>query len=430
MQLYQGLPIITNKITQDEMKGVPHHLLGQIGLQEETWTVGRFVENALGVIKEIRSRGKLPILVGGTHYYTQSLLFEDALADQPTLEESSMSGGFPILNEPNEVILEKLREVDPIMADRWHANDRRKIQRSLEIYLKTGKPASQVYSEQRLNREPLSNPDDSEAMMNSSAPGIRFSTLLFWVHASKDVLNARLESRTVKMLERGLLKEVETLTEFRNDFEAKTGQAVDQTRGIWVSIGYKEFLGYQAALTTGKSEADLDKLRLAAIEKTQAATRQYAKRQLRWIRIKLLNALFQAGQRDRLFLLDGSDLSNWEETVWEPARDITKKFLGGEQLPVPTDLSPLASEMLIPKRDYDLSQRPDLWQRRVCETCGTIAVNENDWRLHINSRGHRRALGKVKKEEEKRGKSRSAQADLIDVLETYQKILSEDEPVT
>jgi tRNA dimethylallyltransferase len=52
MQLYQGLPIITNKITQDEMQGIPHHLLGRISLEEETWTVGRFVENALGVVRQ------------------------------------------------------------------------------------------------------------------------------------------------------------------------------------------------------------------------------------------------------------------------------------------------------------------------------------------------------------------------------------------
>lgn len=55
MQLYKGLPVITNKITQDEMKGIPHHLLGRIGLEEETWTVGKFVANALGIVRSIQT---------------------------------------------------------------------------------------------------------------------------------------------------------------------------------------------------------------------------------------------------------------------------------------------------------------------------------------------------------------------------------------
>lgn len=73
MQLYEGLPVVTNKITTSEQQGIPHHLLGCIGLKEETWTVGKFVKEALTVIEEIRSRGRLPIVVGGTHYYTQAV---------------------------------------------------------------------------------------------------------------------------------------------------------------------------------------------------------------------------------------------------------------------------------------------------------------------------------------------------------------------
>ncbi|KAF2746276.1 tRNA isopentenyltransferase [Sporormia fimetaria CBS 119925] len=422
MQLYHGLPIITNKITSDEMKGVPHHLLGRIGLEEETWTVGRFVENALEAIQDIRDRGKLPILVGGTHYYTQSLLFEDILADQsgPT---DTPTQRFPILDEPTEVILERLREVDPVMADRWHMNDRRKIQRSLEIYLKTGKPASQIYEEQRANRESSPNADSPDS---ATAPGLRFPTLLFWVHASKDILNPRLDARILKMLDRGLLDEVQSLSEFQRTYEAEPGIALDQTRGIWVSIGYKEFIPYQTALSSGQASAsELEKLKKAAIEKTQAATRQYAKRQLRWIQIKLLNALFGAGQKHSLFLLDGSDLSQWEEMVLRPAEDITGSFLSGNPLPEPTSLSALANEMLVPKRDYDLAQRPDLWKRRTCETCGTVAVNENDWKLHINSRAHRRRVnGSMKKDKNrKNGRSKNGEppeADDVDALEAYQ----------
>ncbi|KZM23327.1 tRNA dimethylallyltransferase [Ascochyta rabiei] len=422
MQLYHGLPIITNKITTEEMGGVPHHLLGCIGLDQETWTVGKFVSNALAVIDEIRSRGKLPILVGGTHYYTQSLLFKDALSKEPALELKEDSEHFSILDEPTSVILEKLREVDPVMANRWHPNESRKIQRSLEIYLRTGKPASQVYDEQRIKREIEQN--SAEVDQAESSTGLRFPTLLFWVYANRDILYPRLDGRVDKMLAKGLLSEVEELTRFRADHEARTGSAVDQSRGIWVSIGYKEFLDYQGALADNTlSSAELEKLKIAAVEKTQAATRQYANRQARWIRIKLLNALFGAGYKGNMFLLDGSDLPNWESNVIAPATAVTNKFLSGQPLEDPLTLSSAAAENLTPKRNYDLGQRPDLWQQKTCETCGTVAITENDWKLHGQSRSHRRAVGIKKKQANAKArptKDRSAlQADVVDLLETY-----------
>ncbi|EMD59013.1 hypothetical protein COCSADRAFT_176249 [Bipolaris sorokiniana ND90Pr] len=422
MQLYRGLPIITNKITPDEAKGVPHHLLGSIGLEEETWTVGKFVGEAMNIIEEIRSRGKLPVLVGGTHYYTQSLLFQDALADEPALNLNENSEKLPILEEPTEVLLEKLKEVDPIMAERWHPNERRKIQRSLEIYLRTGRPASELYNEQRLKRQ--SSPSSLDAPQSISSPSLRFETLVFWVHADKDVLHRRLNGRVDKMLNKGLLSEVQELSSFGQQYEAKTGISVDQTRGIWVSIGYKEFLEYQHALEDqSMPPQELEKLKVAAIEKTQAATRQYANRQIKWVRIKLLNALLGSGQKSNTFLVDGSDISKWDTDVAQPATTITKQFLAGEVLPAPSSLSPTAAEMLTPKREYDLGQRPDLWQKKVCETCGTVAVTENDWTLHVKSRAHRRAVGAKKKQENTQGglkkAVKAAQADVVDVLESY-----------
>ncbi|CAE7034108.1 hypothetical protein PTNB73_04725 [Pyrenophora teres f. teres] len=422
MQLYRGLPVITNKITDEEAKGVRHHLLGCIGLDEETWTVGKFVGEALSIIDEIRSRGKLPILVGGTHYYTQSLLFQDALADEAALSLNEDSGSLPVLEEPTDVLLAKLREVDPVMADRWHPNERRKIQRSLEIYLRTGKPASQLYSEQRLKREISPSAGGGAAAQSS----LRFNTLVFWVHANKDVLHERLNGRVDKMITRGLLSEVQELSRFARHHQSVSGSTLDPTRGIWVSIGYKEFLEYQDAQSkTSTSEPELEKLKRTAIEKTQAATRQYANRQIKWIRIKLLNALLSAGSKTNTFLVDGSDLANWNANVIDPATTITQHFLANQPLPEPWSLSAAAAEMLTPKRGYDLGQRPDLWQKKICETCGTVAVTENDWGLHVKSRAHRRAVGVEKKREKgdvsgvREKRLKDAQADVVGVLEEY-----------
>jgi tRNA dimethylallyltransferase len=87
--------------------------------------------------------------------------------------------------------------------------------------------------------------------------------------------------------------------------------------------------------------------------------------------------------------------------------------------------------MLVPKRDYDLSQRPDLWKKRVCEPCGAAFMNENDWSLHMKSRGHRRALGVKKREANaKTGRlniCKEPQADLVDILQSHQQKLEQQE---
>lgn len=406
MQLYAGLPIITNKITAEEQHGVPHHLLGCIGLNEHTWVVGTFVKKALGVIEEIRSRGKLPILVGGTHYYTQSLLFHDRLAETEECDEPyrefvpDTKQQWPFLQEPTEVLLEELRKVDPVMADRWHPNDRRKIQRSLEIYLQTGRKASSVYAEQRrgiVGPSEVATGSDT-GPVPTRGPALRFPMLIFWVHAENNALRDRLDGRVEKMLASGLLDEVKTLTAFA-DNEIANGRDINETRGIWVSIGYKEFKAYATALRDGDAnDQQLKKLKGEAVEKTQAATRQYAKRQLRWIRIKLINALAEAKASSSLYLLDGSDVSSFDTTVVAPALQLTHDFLSSSlPLPEPASVSDIASDMLVPRRDYDYAATPEKWTRQYCELCGVTCVTEDQWAMHTKSKAHRKLSAKAKK---------------------------------
>ncbi len=327
-------------------------------------------------------------------------MFQDSLAEQLPSSANETGERLPQLDQPTDVLFAKLKEVDPVMADRWHPNDRRKIQRSLEIFLRTGKPASEVYKEQRTSKEFISTAQDD--MSTEKLNSTRFPTLLFWVYANKDVLYPRLDKRVDKMLTNGLLSEVDQLYSFQTRYEEQNSTKIDQTRGIWASIGYKEFLDYHIALAAGsKSTEEVETLKGLCIEKTQAATRQYANRQIRWIRIKLLNALFSADQALSTFLLDGSDLSHWENHVVDPAVKITDSFLSDEPLPSPSSLSEAAKEMLSPKREYDLSQRPDLWVKKSCEACGSVFVTENDWNMHIKSRGHRKKVGDKKKMEKR-----------------------------
>lgn len=395
MQLYEGLPIITNKITIEERKGIPHHLLGCIGLDEPTWVVGTFVKRALSVIEEIRARGKLPILVGGTHYYTQSLLFKDALASKSEDNGDNTDGEqefvpdltvkFPVLNESTERLLEELEKVDPVMAQRWHPKDRRKIQRSLEIYLQTGRPASDVYEEQRQAK--LLRADNA-----STCGGLRFPALVFWINAEAETLRARLDSRVNRMFDRGLLDEVSSL-----DLRLRSSDSIDGTKGIFVSIGYKEFQPYLDAVRSGvRSEIELAALLAEAMEKTKIATRQYAKRQVRWIRHKLIGGLSAVNASQSLYLLDGTEIQDFHSSVIVPALQLTQPFLSASTLPAPISLSSVAAEMLVPEKENTPTAESQKWIREQCKLCDTTCVTEKSWQQHLRSRSHRRLESKAR----------------------------------
>ncbi|GAM90625.1 hypothetical protein ANO11243_086700 [Dothideomycetidae sp. 11243] len=396
MQLYAGLPVITNKIPVTEQQGIPHHLLGCIGLDAQPWTVSEFVRAAFSIIDEVRSRGRLPILVGGTHYYTQSLLFHDTLAENESSDDepdpapdsaSEASTKWPILGAPTPDILAKLAEVDPTMAKRWHPNDRRKIQRSLQIYLQTGRPASSIYAEQRERRSV------GPTTTSPNAPsGLRCPTLLLWTHASAQALTTRLNKRVDTMLATGLVDEVRTLSSY-----AATHPSVDTSAGIWVSIGYKEFLPYIVADDADKARALVD-----AMEATKAATRRYAKRQLRWIRLKLVKALRDDeavhGKRNGgLYVLDSSDVQRYGEDVIAPAAELVQRFLAEEDMPDPLSFGgDLAIEMLSATPE----KKSEPWVTQTCDVCGMVGTTESDWRQHVAGRKHKKLVAKAKREQQ------------------------------
>jgi tRNA dimethylallyltransferase len=382
--MYDGLSIVTNKITIEEQKGVPHHLLSCVSLDKEPWHVGVFKEKAEGIIAEIRKRGKLPVLVGGTHYYTQSLLFEDSLLDIGDGEEAGE--GLEVLKGSKEEIYEALKEVDPVMARRWHVNDWRRVRRSLEIYLRSGRRASEIYAEQR-GRKIANKGGDIEEEGLSESPVANGEILLFWVHSEAQILKRRLDTRIEKMVEMGLLDEIKTLDNFLRQ-QREAGVDVDLTRGIWVSIGWKEFEPYLKALKSGTaSQEELDRLYELSVEQTQASTRQYAKRQVRWIRIKMASALAAGDALDKLYLLDSSDVSRFDAAVSAPAIDITANFLGGDELPAPQGLSDLAKEFLTPHSYVEEPRDKDF--QKVCETCNVTIIVEEQWSRHLQSRRHR-----------------------------------------
>ncbi|KAI1092292.1 tRNA isopentenyltransferase [Rostrohypoxylon terebratum] len=386
MQMYKGLPVITNQLSHEDQRGVPHHLLAYIDPTEPTYTVEVFAHEASRIIRDIRSRGKLPIVVGGTHYYIHSLLFEDALVsghmddeDNPQFrsrEENVLQ--FPIIDGPTHLILERLREVDPEMADHWHPDDRRKIQRSLEIYLTTGKRASDIYAQQRL------------AKSQSGSPSSPWQSLMFWVYTDPETLKERLDKRVDKMYESGLMDEVRTLHESRR-LRSEQGDPVNITRGIWQSIGYKQMVPFLEAEKDGADPSKIDQLKEAGLEEMRNATRQYARSQLRWIRRKSIPAFKEYDALDYLFLLDSSNVNEFSAQVLEPAAKICSEFLHGQPLAKPAEISSTANEVLA---DFECRSAPPsvVTKVRTCELCNITLQSDDQWVDHIRGRKHRRVL--------------------------------------
>lgn len=377
MQLYDGLPLITNKITPPEACGVPHHLLGHISLDEVPWDVDEFKSQATRIIADIRTRGKLPIIVGGTQYYVDSLLFDDVTLDAV---QSASSLHFPILGEPTDVILEELRSVDPAMAERWHPNDRRKIQRSLEIYLTSGRLASELYAEQEQRKAAAAQSDGS------------WENLLFWVYSEREALCKRLDIRVDKMLEAGLLEEVREVYDLKREKIAQ-GTLPDCSKGIWQAIGYKQFEPYMVAGDEGKGAGELEELKTKALEDVKTATRRYANYQLRWTRLKQIPRLReQSGSAmDSFYILDSTDVANFEASVVDPAVSLTAKFLRGEERPMPADVSEVSREVLAKISDPP----PKMAMRqRTCELCNTTVGTDEAWERHLHSSRHRRVWKK------------------------------------
>ncbi|KAG7289192.1 hypothetical protein NEMBOFW57_005555 [Staphylotrichum longicolle] len=379
MQMYNGLPIITNKLTTEEQRGIPHHLLGSIELHEDPWVVTQFKKEATRIISEIRGRGKLPIVVGGTSYYLDGLLLKGLVEDQPALE----GGAHP------EAMLAKLREVDPVIADKWHPNDARKIRTSLEIYFATGRRASDIYAEQRIKKESKWASKDT-----AQTHGLG-EILLFWLYAQREVLNERLDQRVDKMVRSGLLGETAEVYDYLQQRLA-AGETVDRSKGIWQSIGFRQFEPYLTAVkATPDAGPALAKLKEAGIEETKAATRQYAKYQVRWMTMKTIASLQEEKLLDRLYLLDSTDISRWKQEVLEKGVELARQFLADEQLPPPTDMSDTAREVLA--GSVERSNREDTPCRKTCDICQKTLLTEELWQAHITSRKHAKAVRGAKK---------------------------------
>ncbi len=245
-QVYRLLDIGTAKPSAEERRQVPHHLIDILD-PEEAYSAARFAADARQLTDNILSRGRLPLLVGGTMLYAKAL--RQGLHDLPPadsalraeLDQQAAEAGWPALHA-------RLAVIDPVTAARLAPNDSQRIQRALEVHALTGKPLSQWIADPR----------------DSAVPA--FDCLRIALEPSdRSALHARIESRFRLMIERGLIDEVRHL---------RTRPNLHPELPSMRSVGYRQVWAWLDAPTTLESLVALG----------TAATRQLAKRQLTWLR--------------------------------------------------------------------------------------------------------------------------------------------------
>jgi tRNA dimethylallyltransferase len=237
------MDIGTAKPTPEETKGIPHHMI-DVAEPWEDYSVARYVSEAVPVVEDILRRGKLPILVGGTGLYVDSLVSGRSFAVQATGWRETLQQ--QVKDQGLEQLFRELTRIDPEAAERIGPRDEKRIIRALEVWHESGKTITQH------NKETQALPPRYEAV----TIGLNF--------ADRKDLHRRIDARVDKMMEEGLVEEIRGLL----------ADGVPKTCTAMQAIGYKELV---AAVETG---GDVD----VAAEEVKLRSRQYAKRQLTWFR--------------------------------------------------------------------------------------------------------------------------------------------------
>jgi tRNA dimethylallyltransferase len=241
MQVYRDMDIGTAKVSPEEQKEVPHHMIDLID-PDTPFSVQEFQKLARQKIAEISARGRLPMLVGGTGLYIEAVTHDYDLPHVP--ENPGLRDELRGLAESkgNEYLYRRLSEVDPNAAAKLHPNDLRRIIRALEVYYVTGKPFSSLKGK-------------------GTSP---YDALWIGLTMPRELLYERINRRVDQMIEDGLVEEVKRLKERGYHLGLTSMQA----------IGYKEIMSYL------NGEMTLDE----AVHSIKKGTRKYAKRQLSWFR--------------------------------------------------------------------------------------------------------------------------------------------------
>lgn len=438
MQMYVQLNNITNKHPLEEREGIVHHVMNHVPWGEQYY-IHRFQQECEKAMNDCWKRGKIPILVGGTHYYLQSVLFDNkTIGSNEETTKNTVSEEYngtdttkmteeqqDILNsEDSTLIFNTLKEVDPVVASKFHPNDIRRIKRALEVYYVSGEKASTVYQKQR-------------EKMEEKGTSLKYDTLFFWAYSKLPELDIRLDQRVDKMMQNGGLSELAELYAFyKQELESGNKEVLKMDTGVWQVIGFKEFLPFlsnEGAELLKKIDTIRDGTKRAAeidflihkdpdfgkcCDEMKMKTRRYARKQIKWIKNLLAPELYEEEQHGfvrygKIFVLDATDLQVWKERVGERAKLITAEFLdkgyvdegseGSKLKQIPDSLS---EEKLIDSKRRASPNKTENWVHHTCEICTDRKTGEplvyvgEQWEIHLKSKKHKFNLNRGKRKRE------------------------------
>lgn len=245
MQVYRGMDIGSAKILPEEMDGVPHHLIDILDPREE-FNVVTFQQKAREAMLGIYERGHIPIVVGGTGFYIQALLYEIDFTENG--EDKSFRHELEELAKTPEgagQLHQRLKEVDPVSAEMIHANNTKRVIRALEFFEETGTRISEHNEQQRQKESP-------------------YLFCYFVLEDERSLLYERIDRRVDEMISQGLVQEVERLR----------SQGCDRSMVSMQGLGYKEILDYL------DGQCSLER----AVYLIKRDTRHFAKRQITWFK--------------------------------------------------------------------------------------------------------------------------------------------------
>lgn len=250
MQVYKYMDIGTAKVSKSEQEIVPHHMIDILD-PEIHFSTQDFYEQSIGVIEEILSRGKVPFVVGGTGLYYKALI-QGGLFKGPKRDLKIRNNLEKLIQEKGTLFLyEQLKEIDLTYANQIHYNDKKRIIRALEVYHITGKPITDCWNDQPKN-EP-------------------YDFLKIGLTSAREKLYQKIDERCDKMLEMGLIQEVEML----------------KSKGYHLGLASMEAIGYKHTFRYLDGQLDYEEM----VRQFKRDTRRYAKRQ--WtLFLKIENALW------------------------------------------------------------------------------------------------------------------------------------------
>lgn len=243
MQIYKDMNIGTAKPDEEEKQGIKHYLMDFVS-PDERYSVADFKRDATRAIKEILNKGKMPIIVGGTGLYVDSLIYGIEYNEIDVDEKYRKQLEERINKEGLEILYQEAKKIDPIAIEKISHNDKKRIMRILEIYKATGKTKTEQEKESRKNE-------------------VEFDYKVFAINMDREKLYERINKRVDIMIDKGLIEEVKSLKSKYNKFPT-----------AMQGLGYKEVVKYL------EKEYDMETM----VDIIKQETRRYAKRQLTWFR--------------------------------------------------------------------------------------------------------------------------------------------------